>query len=67
MLATILINSGDLWDGINETRRALDLVAAVASQRVRDRLEPLERALAGRRDSTCEDLARRVRTRRVCL
>ncbi|MGH3801774.1 MAG: helix-turn-helix domain-containing protein, partial [Pseudonocardiaceae bacterium] len=64
VLATILINSGELRDGINETRRALDLVTVVGSQRVRDRLEPLERALAGRRDSTCQDLARRVRTLR---
>jgi hypothetical protein len=46
VLATILINSGELRDGINETCRALDLVTAVGSQRVRDRLEPMERALA---------------------
>lgn len=65
VLATILINSGELRDGISETRRALDLVTAVGPQRVRDRLEPLERALAGRRDSTCQDLARRARTLRV--
>ncbi|MGH3889776.1 MAG: helix-turn-helix domain-containing protein [Pseudonocardiaceae bacterium] len=65
VLATILINSGELRDGINETRRALDLVTVVGSQRVRDRLERLERALAGRRDSTCQDLARRVRTLRM--
>jgi transcriptional regulator with XRE-family HTH domain len=65
VLATILISSGELRDGITETRRALDLVVAVGSQRVRDRLEPLERALAGRRDSTCQDLARRVRILRV--
>lgn len=65
VLATILINAGELRDGIDETRRGLDLVTGVGSQRVRDRLEPLERALAGRRDSTCQDLARRVRDLRV--
>ena len=65
VLATILISSGELRDGINETRHALGLVTAVGSRRVRDRLEPLERALAGRRDSTCQDLARRVRALRV--
>ncbi|HKR48744.1 MAG TPA: hypothetical protein VJT72_04035 [Pseudonocardiaceae bacterium] len=43
VLATILINSGELRDGISETRRAL----------------------AGRCDSTCQDLARRVRALRV--
>jgi transcriptional regulator with XRE-family HTH domain/tetratricopeptide (TPR) repeat protein len=57
VLATILINAGELRDGISETRRALDLVTTVGSQRVRDRLEPLELALSARRDSTCQDLA----------
>jgi len=65
VLATILVNAGELRDGISETRRALGLVAEVGSQRVRDRLEPLERALLTRRDSTCQDLARRVRTLRA--
>jgi hypothetical protein len=61
VLATILINSGELRDGFTETRRALDLVPQVGSQRVRDRLAPLSQALAARRDSTAQDLARRVR------
>jgi transcriptional regulator with XRE-family HTH domain len=65
VLATILINAGELSGGSVETRRALNLVTAVGSQRVRDRLEPLERALFARRDSTCQDLARRVRTLRL--
>jgi tetratricopeptide (TPR) repeat protein len=65
VLATILINAGELRDGISETRRALDLVTTVGSQRVRDRLEPLEFALSARRDSTCQDLVQRVRTLRV--
>ena len=60
VLATILINAGELREGTSETRRALGLVGEVGSQRVRDRLEPLERALLARRDSTCQDLARRV-------
>ncbi len=62
VLATILINAGELREGISETRRALGLVAEVGSQRVRDRLAPLERALFARRDSTCHDLAYRVAT-----
>jgi transcriptional regulator with XRE-family HTH domain len=65
VLATILINAGESSGGSVETRRALSLVTAVGSQRVRDRLEPLERALFARRDSTCQDLARRVRTLRL--
>jgi transcriptional regulator with XRE-family HTH domain/tetratricopeptide (TPR) repeat protein len=65
VLATILINAGEIRDGISETRRALDLVTMVGSQRVRDRLEPLESALSIRRDSTCQDLARQVRVLRA--
>jgi transcriptional regulator with XRE-family HTH domain/tetratricopeptide (TPR) repeat protein len=65
VLATILIEAGEFRDGVTATRRALELVTEVGSQRVRDRLEPLERALAARRDSTCAELARRVRTLRV--
>lgn len=61
VLATILINAGELRDGIMETRRALALVQEVGSQRVRDRLAPLGDALTGRNDSTCRDLARQVR------
>ena len=64
VLATILINAGELREGIGETRRALGLVTEVGSHRVRDRLEPLERALLARRDSTCHDLAHRVATAR---
>jgi hypothetical protein len=65
VLATILINAGELRDGIRETGRALELVTQVGSQRVRDRLEPLEQALAVRRESTCTELARLVRALRV--
>jgi hypothetical protein len=36
-------------------------VAPLQSVRARARLEPLEQALAARRDSTCQDLARVVR------
>lgn len=65
VLATILINAGELREGINETRRAVDLVTAVGSQRVRDRMEPLEHSLSARRDSTCQDLTQRVRIHRA--
>lgn len=65
VLATILVNAGELSGGIIETRRVFSLVTAVGSQRVRDRLEPLEQALLARRDSTCQDLARRIRTLRA--
>lgn len=61
VLATILVNSGELRDGFTETRRAMELVPRVGSQRVRDRLAPLDTALARKRDSTAQDLARRVR------
>lgn len=65
VLATILIGAGELGEGVRETRRALELVTQVGSQRVRDRLEPLEQALAARRDSTCVELARMARALRV--
>ncbi|MGH3910801.1 MAG: helix-turn-helix domain-containing protein [Pseudonocardiaceae bacterium] len=65
VLATILLNAGELRDGISETRRALHLVTTVGSQRVRDRLEPLEQSLFARRDSTCQDLAQQVRSLRT--
>ncbi|RDI21699.1 hypothetical protein [Lentzea flaviverrucosa] len=65
VLATILVNAGEIRDGVATTRRALELVIDVGSQRVRDRLEPLEKALAARRDGTCQDLARRARELRV--
>lgn len=64
VLATILINSGEIREGIQETKRALELVTKVGSQRVRDRLESLELALTARRDSTCTELARLVRALR---
>lgn len=41
--------------------KAIDGAAQLLSQRVRDRLTPLAEALAGR-DSTCRDLAQRIRT-----
>ncbi|MGH3822028.1 MAG: hypothetical protein ACRDRA_04200 [Pseudonocardiaceae bacterium] len=65
VLATILINAGELAQGMTETRRAFGLVTVVGSQRVRDRPQPLDRALLARRDITCQDLARRVRTLRA--
>lgn len=42
-------------------RRAIDEVMALDSARARASLVPLGRALAARKDSTCQDLARRVR------
>lgn len=65
VLATVLIETGEFREGAAATRRALDLVAEVGSHRVRDRLAPLECALAARHDSTCADLARRVRALRI--
>ena len=62
VLATILIKAGEFRDGVATTRRALDLVTEVGSQRVLDRLAPLHEALASRRDSTCQDLAHRIAT-----
>ncbi len=61
VLATTHIQAGELRGGIPQTQKALDLVREVGSQRVRDRLEPLETALTARNDSTCKDLARMVR------
>lgn len=65
VLATTNIQAGELREGIPQTQRALKLVREVGSQRVRDRLEPLEAALVSRNDSTCQDLARIVRQTRV--
>lgn len=61
VLAATHIQAGDLRGGVPHTQRALALVREVGSQRVRDRLEPLEQALVARKDSTCQDLARAVR------
>ena len=60
VLATVLVNAGELSAGHAQARRALSLTADVASQRVRDRLSPLRQALAARRDSTSQDLAQHV-------
>lgn len=65
VLATTNIQAGELREGIPQTQRALKLVREVGSQRVRDRLEPLEAALVSHNDSTCQDLARIVRQTRV--
>lgn len=65
VLATALLNGGEINRGIAATRDALRLVSEVASQRVRDRLEPLESALRIRRNSTCTDLAERARLVRL--
>lgn len=65
ILATTSMGAGELREGIQQTQRALVLVGEVGSQRIRDRLEPLEQALASRNDSTCRDLARIVRQTRV--
>jgi transcriptional regulator with XRE-family HTH domain len=60
VLATVLVNAGELPTGHAQTRRALNLVGDVASQRVRDRLNPLRQALSVRRDSTSQGLAQHV-------
>lgn len=65
VLATALLNGGEVDLGITATQDALRLVAEVASQRVRDRLEPLETALRARNDSTCTDLADQARAVRL--
>jgi len=65
ILATTNMQAGELREGIQQTQRALELIRAVGSQRIRDRLEPLEMALASRYDSTCRDLARIVQQVRV--
>lgn len=65
VLATILINAGEFRDGVVATRRALELVTEVYSQRVLDRLAPLQEALSNRRDSTCRDLAHSIATIRT--
>jgi tetratricopeptide (TPR) repeat protein len=65
VLATTNIQAGEFREGIPQVRQALELVREVGSRRVRDRLEPLEQALLSHRDSTCQDLARKVRQARV--
>jgi transcriptional regulator with XRE-family HTH domain len=60
-LATIHLRSGEVNSGALLARRAIADVVPLQSVRARSRLDPLERALASRRDSTCQDLARAVR------
>lgn len=59
-LAVLYVQSGDSR-GTTLAQRAIDDVAALQSKRARARLAPLGRALAARRDSTAQDLTRRVR------
>lgn len=65
VLSRIQIESGELAKGVKSTRQVIDLVADLDSLRVLDRLEPLQKTLAARHDSTCQDLARRIATMRV--
>jgi tetratricopeptide (TPR) repeat protein len=60
VLSRLLIDAGEMAKGVTQSRRAIELVTEVGSRRVRDRLAPLQKALAGRRDSTCQDLARTI-------
>ena len=63
VLATVALNAGETSTGLPEARRALSLVSQVGSQRARDRLAPMIRALESRSDSTSRELA--VHARRV--
>jgi tetratricopeptide (TPR) repeat protein len=60
VLATVLLRAGELAEGMTQARRALALAGEMGSQRVLDRLAPLQSVLAAHRDSTCRDLAGQV-------
>lgn len=64
VLATVALNAGEASIGIPQAQRALSLVAQVGSQRARDRLAPMIRALELRPDSTAREIA--VHARRDC-
>ena len=65
-LAQLHVQAGEP-DGTELARRAIFRVAELHSVRARDRLEPLERALAARRDATAHDLARRAAAARSAV
>ena len=58
-LATVHVQAGEC-DGAVLSDRVITAVTGLRSARAQDRLEPLQHALAARRDRTCQDLARRV-------
>ncbi|MGH4021514.1 MAG: hypothetical protein ACRDT0_20235, partial [Pseudonocardiaceae bacterium] len=60
VLATIHVQAGES-DGLVLARKAIDGVASLESGLARDRLQPLQLALAGRRDTDSRDLARAAR------
>ena len=63
-LAIVHVTTGER-DASDLTARAVEAVEPLRSQRLRTRLQPLERALRTRRDSTSLDLAERTRSLQV--
>jgi transcriptional regulator with XRE-family HTH domain len=64
-LATVHLRSGEIHSGVLLARQAIADVSPLQSVRAKRRLAPLERALAERKNSTCQDLAQAVRAVRV--
>ncbi|MGH4020525.1 MAG: hypothetical protein ACRDT0_15070, partial [Pseudonocardiaceae bacterium] len=60
VLATLHVQAGET-DGLVLARTAIDGVASLESGLARDRLQPLQLALAGRRDADSQELARAAR------
>ncbi|MGH4021085.1 MAG: hypothetical protein ACRDT0_18040, partial [Pseudonocardiaceae bacterium] len=60
VLATLHVLAGES-DGLVLARKAIDGVASLESGLARDRLQPLQLALAGRRDGDSRELARAAR------
>lgn len=63
-LATIYLHIGEINRGVTTGHHALNAVAAVpGSARLTQRLIPLQREAASRRNASCQDLARAVHAR----
>jgi transcriptional regulator with XRE-family HTH domain len=64
-LATAQLRAGELRDGVQTATSVIGKAKELRSVLVRQRLGPLQRAAAARRDSTCQDLARELATLRA--
>ena len=64
MLATNHLRQGDIDHGVQVGHKALELATGLMSQRVTDRLRPLELVAGKSSHSDCRELSHRIRQRR---
>jgi hypothetical protein len=64
MLATNHLRQGDIDHGVQVGHKALELVTGLMSQRVTDRLRPLELVAGKSSRSDCRELCHRIRQHR---